>query len=186
MNLIELAQRIKNRRREMNLTLEQVATRTGLTRSVLSKVENFRVTPSLPALGKIAQALGTSVSELTAGLSERPQLVFVQKGEGVCVERDEPESGMTYESLAHDRYCKLMEPLLLDVPAGKARQAALAHEGEEFLYLLEGCIDFEYEEEIYNLVAGDCVYFDAQVVHRIINRGPNNAKVLCIFAGNGS
>ena len=186
MNLIELAQRIKTRRREMNLTLEQVASRTSLTRSVLSKVENFRVTPSLPALGKIAQALGTTVSELTEGLSQRPQLVFVKRGNGIHVERDEPESGMTYESLAHDRYCKVMDPLLINVPAGKARQAALAHEGEEFLYLLEGNIDFEYETEVYHMVAGDCVYFDAQLAHRIVNHGPTNAKVLCIFAGNGS
>ena len=67
MNLIELAQRIKAERRKQNLTLEQVASRTRLTRSVLSKVENFRVTPSLPALAKIAQALGTTVSDLDRG-----------------------------------------------------------------------------------------------------------------------
>lgn len=185
MNLVELAQRIKTRRRELNLTLEQVAARTGLTRSVLSKVENFRVTPSLPALGKIAQALGTTVSELTTGLSERPQLVFVPKSKGVRLERDEPEVGMVYESLAHDRYCKVMNPFLLEVPAGKSRQAALAHEGEEFLYLLGGHIDFEYDKEIYHLTAGDCVYFDAQVAHRIINPTPEIVKVLCIFAGGG-
>jgi len=185
MNLVELAQRIKARRRELNLTLEQVAARTGLTRSVLSKVENFRVTPSLPALGKIAQALGTTVSDLTIGLSERPQLVFVSKGQGVPLERDEPEVGIVYESLAHDRYCKTMNPFLLEVPAGKSRHAALGHEGEEFLYLLEGCIDFQYDNEIYHLTAGDCIYFDAQVAHRIINEAPEPAKVLCIFSGNG-
>ncbi|MGD9126306.1 MAG: cupin domain-containing protein [Planctomycetia bacterium] len=185
MNLVELAQRIKSRRREMKLTLEQVASRTNLTQSVLSKVENFRVTPSLPALGKIAQALGTTVSELTAGLDEQPQLVFVQQGQGKCIERDEPEVGITYKSLAHERFCKIMDPFLLEVPAGKSRQAALAHEGEEFLYLLEGQIDFEYDEELYHFTEGDCVYFNAQIAHRIINSTSEKAKVMCIFAGGG-
>ena len=183
MNLIELAQRIKARRRAQNLTLEQVAGRTGLTRSVLSKVENFRVTPSLPALGRIAQALGTSVSELTLGLDERPQFVLVRKGTGPHLERDKPESNIVYESLAHDRYSKTMEPLLLDVPGGTARKRALPHEGEEFMYVVSGSVDLEYGEEVHTLEAGDSAYFDAQVEHRLVNSTEQAAKVLCVFSG---
>ncbi|MBN2296315.1 MAG: cupin domain-containing protein [Pirellulales bacterium] len=183
MNLVELAQRIKALRREQNLTLEQIATRTGLTRSVLSKVENFRVTPSLPALGKIALALGTNVSDLTAGLDERPQLVIVRSGEGVKVERDKPESQITYESLAHDRYSKSMEPLLLSVPPGTARKSALKHEGEEFIYVLSGNVELEYGEDVHHLKTGDSVYFDAQVEHRLINSTTELAKVLSVFGG---
>ena len=183
MNLVELAQRIKTKRRARNLTLEQVASRTGLTRSVLSKVENFRVTPSLPALGKIAHALGTSVSELADGLDARPQLIVVRRGEGIQVERDKPESRIVYESLAYDRYSKSMEPLLLNVPAGTARKAALKHEGEEFVYVISGCVDLEYGEEVHRLKTGDSAYFDGQVEHRLVNSGTKPAKVLCIFAG---
>lgn len=185
MNLVELAQRIKAQRREQNLTLEQIASRTGLTRSVLSKVENFRVTPSLPALGKIALALGTSVSELTAGLDERPQLVIVRKGEGVRVERDRPESRIVYASLAHDRYGKSMEPLLLSVPPGTARKRALKHDGEEFLYVLNGRVELEYGGEVHRLQAGDSAYFDGQVEHRLVNSNKKPAEVLSVFAGGG-
>ena len=185
MNLIELAQRIKAQRREQNLTLEQVASRTGLTRSVLSKVENFRVTPSLPALGKIAMALGTSVSDLTAGLDKRPQLVIVRKDEGIKVERDKPESQIIYESLAHDRYNKSMEPILLGIPPGTARKSALKHEGEEFMYVVSGSVDLEYGDEIHKLKVGDSAYFDGQVEHRLVNSNAKLAKVLSIFAGAG-
>ncbi len=185
MNLVELAQRIKAQRREQNLTLEQVATRTGLTRSVLSKVENFRVTPSLPALGKIAVALGTSVSELTEGLDEKPQLVIVRKDEGVKVDRDKPESLIVYESLAHDRYSKSMEPLLLYVPAGTARKTALKHEGEEFIYVVSGRVELEYGEDVHELQVGDSVYFDGQVEHRLVNSDTKPAKVLSVFGSGG-
>ena len=64
MNLVELAQRIKSRRLDQRLTIEEVAAQAGLTRSWLSKVENFRVTPSLPALGGIAKALGVRPRDL--------------------------------------------------------------------------------------------------------------------------
>lgn len=183
MNLVELAQRIKAKRRELNLTLEQVSKRTGLTRSVLSKVENFRVTPSLPALDKIALALSTSVSELTEGLDERPQFVIVRRGEGVQVERDKPESRIVYESLAHQKYGKSMDPILLDVPAGTARKKALKHEGEEFVYVISGRVDLEYGEETHHLKAGDSAYFDGQVEHRLVNSNTKPAKVLSVFGG---
>ena len=115
MSLVGLARRIRERRQSLNLTLEQVASRTGLTRSVLSKVENFRVTPSLPALAKIAQALETTISELTRGVGEPPEVSIVRKGEGVQVERDSPSSRIVYESLNY-KCAGMIESLLLSLP----------------------------------------------------------------------
>jgi transcriptional regulator with XRE-family HTH domain len=71
-NMIELAQRLKRIRIQREYTLEDVASRAGLTRGWLSKVENFRVTPSLPALANIAGVLGVSLSELFEGLDSPP------------------------------------------------------------------------------------------------------------------
>jgi len=183
MNLIGLAQRIKAQRRDLDLTLEQVAARTGLTRSVLSKVENFRVTPSLPTLIKISVALGVSVADLVAGLEERPQLIVVRKGEGSQIDRDRPGSKIIYESLAHQRTTKTMEPLLLTVPGGTARKQALAHEGEEFLLVLSGSVELEYGSEVERLRSGDSAYFDAHVEHRLNNPNKRPAQVLCVFGG---
>ncbi len=185
MNLIGLAQRIKAQRRDLGLTLEQVASRTGLTRSVLSKVENFRVTPSLPALGKIAGALGLTVADLVTGLEERPQLIVVRKGQGSQIERDRPNSEIVYESLAFQRNTKAMEPLLLTVPGGTARKQPLAHEGEEFLLVLSGSVELEYGSDIELLKTGDSAYFDAHVQHRLNNRNNRPAKVLCVFGTVG-
>ena len=103
MNLVELAQRIKMRRLDQRLTIEEVAAQAGLTRSWLSKVENFRVTPSLPALAKIANVLELSVAELVAGLDEKPKLVVIRQDERKVVQRDKsPKNKAIYESL--DRF----------------------------------------------------------------------------------
>ncbi len=192
MNLVQLAQRIRALRGERKLTLEQVAERANLTKSVLSKVENFRVTPSLPALSKIAEALGATVAELVDGLDERPQMIVVRKDERLPVERDRPDSRILYEALAHKRRDKLMEPFLLEVPSGVARPTRLAHEGEEFIMILEGAVDYEYGEEQVRLEQGDCMYADGSVEHTLNNPNDSPAQVLVVYAagstslGNGA
>ena len=182
MNLVELAQRIRRRRTERGLTLEQVARRSGLTRSLLSKVENFRVTPSLPALAKIASALEASLAELVEGLDRRPRMVIVRKDERTVVERDRPDSRIVYHALAHKRPSKRMDPFLLDIPPGVARRQRLAHEGEEFIMVLEGEVDYEYGDEKFRLEAGDCMYAEGAVKHTLNNPNRKPAKMLVVYA----
>lgn len=181
MNLVELAQRIKSLRLERRLTLEEVASRTGLTRSWLSKVENFRVTPSLPALGQIAEALGVSVSRLVEGLDRKPRIVVVRRDERKIVERNREVSNIVYESLAHKRVDRAMDPFLLTVPAGGERREALPHPGEEFLIVLSGRVELHYEDEVYQLGEGDSLYFDASAKHRLVNPHGRPVCVLCVF-----
>ena len=184
MNLVFLAQRIREIRRKRGMTLEQLAERTQLTQSVLSKVENFRVTPSLPALSRIAGALGVTMADLVTGIGEKPRLVIVPSADRHVVERDRPRSDIVYYSLAACHHAKLMEPLLLDVPPGEPRKEALPHEGEEFIMVMKGTVELEYGGQRHRLSQGDCAYLDAAEPHRLINPGKTNASVLCVFSGD--
>lgn len=190
MNLVELAQRIRAFRLERRLTLDEVATRAGLTPGWLSKVENFRITPSLPALAKIAEALGVSTAELVAGLDNKPALVVVRADERKVVERDRSRQNTTvYESMAHKRPNRAMDPFLLTIPPGVAREKPMSHEGEEFLFVQQGSIEFEFDDQRELLRQGDAIYFDSSVPHRIVNPYKRPASVLCVFhgaAGNAS
>ena len=185
MNLVQLAQRIRSVRTDRQLTLEQLAERTGLTKSVLSKFENFRVTPSLGALGSIAEALGVTMSELLDGVDEKPRMVVVRKDQRLPLERDRPGSRIRYNALAHKRRDKVMEPFLLEVPTGVARSTRLAHEGEEFIMVLSGSIDYEYGDERLRLDVGDCMYADGSVEHTLNNPGDDTAEVLVVWASGG-
>lgn len=183
LNLVELSQRIKKLRREKGLTLEQVASETGLTRSWLSKVENFRITPSLQALGHIATVLKVPMSTLLEGIDQQPLIAVVRRDARKRVERDDSEAqGTVYESLAHNRTTRIMDPFFLSIVPGGGRHNSLGHEGEEFLMVLGGQADFHYGEEVYHLNVGDCLYFDARMPHRVSNPTCATASVLCVFS----
>ena len=181
MNIIQLSQRIKQLRLNRGYTLARVSELTGLSNGVLSKVENFRITPSLSTLSKIASALGVTMSDLFEGLDDRPKMVIVRKEEREVIERDRPNSKIVYHALAHKRSGKAMEPFLLEIPPGTARRQKLAHEGEEFLMILEGAVDYEYGDQKFRLEEGDCLYEDGNVEHTINNPNATPAKVLCIY-----
>lgn len=183
MNLVELASRIKAARMAKGYTLDRVADISGLGKGLLSKVENFRVTPSLPTLSKLSEALGMSLSELFDGLDEKPKLSITRVSDRKEIERDRDQSDINYHALAHGRPDRNMDPFVLDVPAGGGRREAMPHEGEEFLIVLDGDVSFEYNGEVHQLNAGDSAYFDAEVDHRVFNPGAKAAKVLCVFLG---
>ncbi len=181
MNLVELSQRIKQRRLDLGQSLEEVAAAAGQTRSWLSKVENFRITPSLPALARVAEALRVPLSTLLDGLDSRPQIVLTRKRDRRLIQRDPQNSDIVYEALVQGRANRRMDPFLLEVPAGGGRTVSRPHEGEEFLIVLEGCVTLEYGTEMFALETGDSLYFDAETPHRLLNPHDQNASVLCVF-----
>lgn len=181
MNLLELSQRIKRLRRDRGMTLEQAADKMGLTRSWLSKVENFRVTPSLPALGKIAETFDVSIAELVEGLNRKPEFILVRHDEREPFERDQHDTHIVYESLAHKRSNRMMDPVIIHLPAGEGKPEPLPHEGEEFLIVIKGKVQFDYNGEVHDLDLGDSIYFEATLPHRLCNPHDESAEVLCVY-----
>ncbi len=181
MNLVELSQRIKQRRLDQGLSLEEAAAAAGQTRSWLSKVENFRITPSLPALARVAEALRISLATLLEGLDAKPQIVLTKKKDRRAIQRDPQNSDIVYHTLTSGRANRRMNPFVLDVPAGGGRSVSRPHEGEEFLIVLGGKITLEYGKEVFHLEEGDTLYFDADTPHRLHNPHKKPAQVMCVF-----
>jgi len=179
MNTVELAIRIRNLRKARRMTLADLAAATGLTESMMSKIENFRVTPSLPAVSAVAAALGTTLAELFHGLDAHPQITIVREGERRMLRRD--ESPWTYFSLVAERADRKVDPFLVEIPPGRQREQIDAHEGDEFMFLLEGSLDFVYGGKIHALRAGDSVYHDGNVRHNLVNTSDATARLLVIY-----
>ena len=103
------------------------------------------------------------------GLDTKPKFTIIRKGDRMAVSRDSDQSNIHYESLAHGRTDRKMDPFELTIPAGGGRTDAMPHEGEEFLMVLSGSIAFEYEGTVYTMKEGDDASFDAETAHHAFN-----------------
>src|SRR5262249_2959709 len=101
------------------------------------------------------------------------------------IERDGNESNIAYHSLAHGRANRTMDPFELVIPPRGGRKTAKAHEGEEFLMVMKGKVEFEFDGKVQSLSEGDCLYFDAETDHRLFNLTDREAHVLCVFLERG-
>lgn len=166
MDALNIHRIIRRIRLQNLLTLEEVARRTGFTRSYLSMIELGKKSPPIASLSKIARAFGVDIGAFFEKKKPEDHIVLVRRGKGKFVARDGSIFGYRYQSIAPSKRFKKMEPFILSLP-NKSREGTLFdHEGEEFFYVLEGKIHFFYGDKKYRLYAGDCIYFDSGIPHR--------------------
>lgn len=165
------------------MSLEKLAKLTGLTKGYVSKIENSCKAPPFSTLTKIATALDIDVSFLISdNPDETPEnlnLCIVRKNEVKEVVSRGTLYGYHYKALAYKRIGKNMEPFIIE-PAFEEK-AFFSHEGEEFMYVLEGTHEFIYDNQKYILEEGDSTYFDSIIPHSGRSIGKKRAKILGIM-----
>ena len=177
----QIAKNMKKIRLESNMTQERIAELSGLTKGYISKIEKSDKAPPLSTLSKIANALDVDITILTAEELEVPRdinLCIVRKGEGKKVSSATLE-GYHYEALAYKKSAKNMEPFIL-MPAFDEK-AIFSHEGEEFMYTIEGIHEFIYNNRKHILNEGDSIYFDSRIPHTGRSIGKQRAKILAVM-----
>jgi mannose-6-phosphate isomerase-like protein (cupin superfamily) len=133
-------------------------------------------------LSKIANALDTDIGFLIADDSEPPKdirLCIVKPNERKEVVSRGTLYGYHYEALAHRKIGKNMEPYII-IPAFREK-GVFSHEGEEFMYVLEGTHEFVYGNKKYVLKEGDSIYFDSIIPHSGRGIGKKRARILGVM-----
>jgi quercetin dioxygenase-like cupin family protein len=180
----KIGSRVAALRQERNLSVGDVATRSGIAESEIVAIESGLLSPSIAPLVKLSRVLcvrlGTFLDD--AG-GEGP--IICRGGEASEVMRapgrESPYMGaLNFFSLAKGKAGRSMEPFLVDVRPGAGGEASLStHEGEEFIYVLQGEIEVRYGSETHKLSAGDSIYYDSIVPHHVSSAAP--AKVLAVI-----
>lgn len=160
--------RVARLRLQHGMTLDQLAAATGFTKGYLSKIENSRKLPPIGTLSRIAQALKTEIVDLmhTQPVANGAACCIVRKDERLPVVRGGTAFGYDYQSLADTRAHKKMEPFLFTFPSEIDKHVFFEHEGEEFIFVLSGRVEWQTGSEKVILGPGDCVYFDSRLPHR--------------------
>ena len=187
MNLLKLSQNIRRVRLAQGMTVAGLAEKSGFSKGFISQIENFRQSPSLKSLMKIADALGVSFSELfdEDGASGREYL-FGRIDEGEKLNRDNGEEyGINYLALAYRQIGRRMDPFIIEYSNSSRQREFLRHEMEEFFILLEGSIRYYLYDDSSprEMHSGDTLYMKANIPHRVeLCPGCTYAKSLVIYS----
>ncbi|MDP2335213.1 MAG: XRE family transcriptional regulator [Bacteroidota bacterium] len=180
-----VGEKIKQIREMQKVGMEELAERSGLDIAAIQKIEQEQNVPSLAPLIKIARALGVRLGTLLDDNNSYGPVV-VRSGEHTKGVRFTSQTGETREhlnffSLAFDKAGRNMEPFIVEIEPGlKSEYMLSSHEGEEFIYVLEGEIEINYGKEVYKLFQGDSIYLDSVVLHNVHAGNNQSAKILAV------
>lgn len=165
---LNIGAEVKCLRKDRQFTLQDLSDRTGLSKPLLSQVENNLVIPPLPTLHRISNALKVPMTHFLSKEDERVMVVRkkdVREAPKRFIEGRDPV-GHIYSSLVEGKTSKKMEPVYVEFSrADKEGMTMLTHHGEEFLYVLEGQLEVLYEDTTAVLEPGDSLYLDARIPH---------------------
>ena len=148
---------IKERRKQLNMTLQELAAETGLSTASLSQAERGKTTPSLVSTIKLAKALQVDMDYF---LKPPSPDTLVSRGDALT--RMEIDSEMIYYRLDGAVKNKKMSVMLIDMPSGSYSPPAPKDDLEEFIYVLNGELHLEIGDETFDLGAGDSVHLNTQ------------------------
>ena len=164
-----IAERVREFRLQLTLTVGQLAELTGLSKGMLSKIENAQASPSLATLARLSEALKVPVTAFFRGLNEEQDVLFVKAGKGLDIQHKGYGPGHRYQSLGTMRSPhNSLENLLVTLTERADTFPLYQHAGTELIYMITGRLEYLYGSSRYVLEPGDALQFVGEVPH-----GPN-------------
>ncbi len=169
---------LKKARLEKGMTLENLSSRCGYSKALISRIENNSVSPSISSLTKISQALSLKLYDIFAEVDVDDPLIL-KKGD-----REQfwvPNGKYEMEFLTTGSSKKMMQPLLLSLESGAETPGGfISHKGEKFVLVLGGALEVVVGDEAHALKPGDSIHFRSTIPHRFANRGKTTSVSVTI------
>ena len=181
-----VGEKIKSLRDTKQISITELAERTGLAEEQIERIENNVDIPSLAPLIKIARALGVRLGtflddqdELGAVISRKQD--NTQNTISFSNNAMNARTHMRYRSLSKSKAYRNMEPFIIDIEAtDETSYEVSSHEGEEFIYVMEGAVEIAYGKINHIIEAGDSIYYDSIVPHHVHGFKGQAAKILAV------
>jgi transcriptional regulator with XRE-family HTH domain len=163
-----IAAQVRELRRARNISLTELARRTGMSKGQLSKIENAQSSTSLTTIGRLADALSVPVTSLFRGVDDDREAVFTAPGEGARFVRPGELVGNLFQfrmlgSLRGEN--KTMEPILVTLTEPTEVFPLYQHSWTEFIYVLEGAMVYTHGKTQFEMRPGSSLIFDGEGPH---------------------
>jgi transcriptional regulator with XRE-family HTH domain len=160
-----IGKKVRDYRLQLGFTIAQLAEHSDLSKGMLSKIENAQASPSLSTLTRIAGALDVPLTSFFDDL-EAHTIIHVKAGHGLDLVPRGLRRGMRSQLLGTLRGTqRRMEPVLYTITRNAKVGASFRHPGTEFLFMIEGTLDYAYGSQRFILEPGDSLQFDGEVTH---------------------
>jgi transcriptional regulator with XRE-family HTH domain len=181
---VNVGERVRGVRKKRGLTLQDISQRTDIDVSLLEDIESGAVAPPLGIVIKLAKALEMKMGYFISGEENRPYTI-VRRGDRKVISRYDSKKGKHYgyefESLAPHKKDRHMEPFMVTLEHTDTEEERSTHDGQEFIYVLEGNMEVRHGEEIHILEPGDAIYYDSIVPHLVKCHGDKKTKILAVL-----
>ncbi len=180
---LNLGQRLRAAREQRGLTLEDLSSRSGVSVDGLERVESNRTIPPLGQLVRLGKALDMKLGQFISTGVDKPMCMVRSDARPRVARHGKQRSeqyGYVYESLAPEKANRCMEPFLVTLTPTEFGEFS-THDGQEFLFVLEGQIRAQVGKEVEVLHPGDSIYFDSSHPHLVKCYGTRPAKVLAVI-----
>ena len=181
----DIGQRIRKIREEKELSLEEISKMTGFDVSFLSSIEKNEIQPQLGTLIKLSKALDSAFGRLVSGVGDKLYSI-TRKDERRTVSRSISKKGQrklyTYKSLAPDVKGRHMEALIVLLEEDPEKEVSV-HEGEEFIFVLNGEVVLEIGDDRYELEPGDSAYYLSTTAHHIAAKKGKATIIAVLYEG---
>ena len=177
-----IGERIKKLREAQEMTLAEVCKLTGIEAERLRAYEDGTAVPSIGAVIQLSRVLGSKMEGLLHGggtVSEA--LTICRSGDSPAGRQGDTEQSYAYNSLTRPGTAgHLMEPFLLSFDPKVAQGAPITHDGQEFVYVVEGSVELFYDGRLYRLEKGDSAYLNSSLPHTFHGLGDSVAQMLAV------
>lgn len=181
----EIGLRIKTLREQRSLSLAELANLTGFDENFLAKIESGKIQPQLGTVIKLSKALDSAFGRLVSGVGEKLYSI-TRRNERRTVSRSTSGKGQqklyTYKSLAPDVKGRHMEALVVQLEENPEKDISI-HEGEEFIFVLDGAVALEIGEDKFELEPGDSAYYLSTTPHLIAAKKEKATILAVLYEG---
>ena len=161
-----IAHNVRLLRQQLGVSVADMAARVGISKAMMSKIENAQTSPSLSTLALLAKGFDVPVTTLFRGADVERPAAFVKAGTGARIVRTGTREGHEYELLGSLRgEHKRLECLLVTLSGKSKTYPLFQHPGTEFIYVLEGVMDYAHSRSVYRLHPGDSLQIDGEGAH---------------------
>lgn len=175
-----IGKQIKELREERQMSLTELAEKSGVQIATLSRIEHLKMTGTLESHMNIARALGVDITQLYTNIIKEEDKVDVRTSKtltDVFVHSDKS----SYEILTNKVLSKKMMPILLKIdPVGSTNKEQNQIGAEKFVFVLDGKIEARIGSQTHTLSKHNSLYFDASLEHQFVNKGTVTARVICV------